>query len=89
METVQDEQKGRELGQHIVVLDRGWVYVGLVTELPDRLVLDAASCIRRWGTTRGLGELRYGPNKGTILDPAGQVIVYRHAVIHMIPCKGF
>lgn len=86
METVKD---GRDLGQHIVVLDRGWVYVGEVRELPDRLVIDAAKCIRRWGTTNGLGELRDGPTRSTILETAGQVIVYRHAVIHMIPCKGF
>jgi len=79
----------RELGQHIVVLDRGFVYVGNVTELPDRVFIKDAKNIRVWGTTKGLGELREGPLTGTKLDAVGEVIAYRAAIIHLVPCKGF
>jgi hypothetical protein len=81
--------KGTTLGQHIAVLDRGFVYVGQVTEYPDRIVITKARNIRRWGTTNGLGELRDGPLSETQLDIVGEVIVYRHSVMHLIPCKGF
>jgi len=78
-----------DLGQNIVVLDRGFVYVGAVVESADRIRISEAKNIRRWGTTKGLGELVAGPTRDTVLDPVGEVIVYRHAVIHLIPCRGF
>lgn len=79
----------RDLGQNIVVLDRGFVYVGNVIELPDRVIIRNAKNIRVWGTTKGLGELREGPLTGTKLDVVGEVIAYRAAIIHFVPCKGF
>lgn len=79
----------RDLGQNIVVLDRGFVYVGQVTEQVDRLVIRNARNIRRYGTTKGLGELRNGPLENTVLDDCGQVIVYLRAVISLIPSTGF
>lgn len=81
--------ESRELGQHIVVLDRGFVYVGNVTELHDRVIIKDAKNIRVWGTTNGLGELREGPLTATKLDLVGEVIAYRAAIIHLVPCKGF
>lgn len=82
-------EAGRDLGQNICVLDRGFVYVGEVLELADRLHISAAHNIRRWGTTAGLGELRNGPLPNTQIDDVGEVVVYKHAVMHLIPCKGF
>lgn len=79
----------RDLGQNIVVLDRGFVYVGQVAEQSDRLVIRNARNIRRWGTTRGLGELRNGPLQNTVLDDCGLVVVYLRAVISLIPSTGF
>lgn len=81
--------EGLELGQHIVVLDRGFVYVGNVVEYGDRIRIENAKNIRYWGTTNGLGELTKGPTSKTKLDPVGEVIVYRKAVISLIPCQGF
>lgn len=78
-----------DLGQNIVVLDRGFVYVGAVEESSDRIKISEAKCIRRWGTSKGLGELVNGPLGSTVLDRTGTVVAYRHAVIHMIPCSGF
>jgi hypothetical protein len=65
-----------------VVLQRGWVVVGDVTLTGDELVVENASVIRRWGTTKGLGELASkGPQPSTVLDPAGLVRAHRLAVV--------
>jgi hypothetical protein len=74
--------------QQIVVLDRGFVYVGNVTENGENLVIENARNIRRWGTTKGLGQLAIeGPQSDTVLDPAGTVTAPKRAVIHTLACK--
>ncbi len=73
----------------IVVVDRGWVFVGRVTTLEgDQVLIEQAQCIRRWGTTRGIGELRRGPTQSTKYDPAGTVTVPGRAVICMFEVEG-
>lgn len=58
----------------IVILQRGWVFVGRYTKLKNgERRLDNAQCIRVWGTTKGLGELVKGPTSSTHLDPSGTV----------------
>lgn len=52
----------------IVVLDRGFVFVGRVTRTEDEMYIDDARCIRKWGTTEGLGQLAQGPLAETVLD---------------------
>lgn len=74
-------------GTYIVVLDRGWVYVGKPEVRGDVLRIDGARCIRYWGTTCGLGELRNGPTPSTKLDDAGVVLVPMRSVIHLIKCS--
>ncbi len=75
-------------GKQIVVLDRGFVYVGTVTTDADWCVLTNASCVRRWGTKTGLGELAAsGPLENTVLDPAGTVRAPMRAVIAMLACE--
>lgn len=79
----------RALGLQIVVLDRGFVYVGDVVVDGDFCTIADARNVRRWGTTAGLGELAAkGPLKDTILDDAGRVIAPMRAVIHFIACVG-
>jgi hypothetical protein len=69
----------------IAILDRGWVFIGRATETPAAVQLENADCVRRWGTTRGIGELALdGPRSETKLDPAGTVTVPRTAVIALI-----
>jgi hypothetical protein len=69
----------------IAVLDRGWVFIGRATEQPGSVVLTEADCIRRWGTTTGIGELALkGPTANTKLDPAGSLTVPRSSVIVLI-----
>jgi hypothetical protein len=83
------QQDKKDIGQQIVVLDRGFVYVGNV-ELDNHFVwITKAKNIRIWGTTKGLGELRNGPLSATKLDEAGEVLAPLKSVIHFISCKGF
>lgn len=84
--TTQIEQPS---GQHIVVLDRGFVYVGDITVDEEWVRIENARNIRVWGTTAGLGELRTGPTKSTKVDVCGEVLVPRRALISLIPCSGF
>lgn len=74
----------------IVVLQRGWVYVGIFSK-PSKdgeCILKNASCIRRWGTSKGLGELVKGPLPNTVLDAAGTVRFHELAVVNMIDVDG-
>ena len=69
----------------IVVLDRGFVYVGNVEHSKDWCVIHNSRNIRQWGTTKGLGELALGgPTKDTKLDVVGTVRAPARAVISLI-----
>ena len=68
----------------IVVLDRGFVYVGNIAKEDDFIVIKNAKNIRQWGTTKGLGELINGPLKNTKLDAAGTVRAPFRALISLI-----
>lgn len=75
------------MGKQIVVLDRGWVFVGDFSADDKLIELTNAQCVRRWGTSRGLGELAAsGPRKNTILDPAGTVRAPLTSVVATIEC---
>lgn len=67
----------------IVVLQRGWVAVGnLDRSQAPQLKLENASIVRRWGTTKGLGELAAnGPQPNTVLDAAGTLEFHELAVV--------
>lgn len=69
----------------IVVGQRGWVHIGEYAEDGDTVILTNARCIRRWGTTKGLGEIAVnGPTPKTVLDDAGTVRVHLLAVVHTL-----
>lgn len=85
----QTAPQGTPTGQHIVVLDRGFVYVGNITVDDEWVHIADARNIRVWGTRNGLGELRNGPLPDTKLDDCGKVLAPRKALISLIPCKGF
>lgn len=86
-DTVQQGHIHREIGFRIVVLDRGFVYCGTVTDRGDHFMITNAKNIRVWGTTKGLGELVDGPTKDTKLDPVGTVEVQKKATLFMIKCN--
>ena len=51
----------------------------------NAITLANADCIRRWGTSAGIGELALkGPLLETKLDPAGTVTVPRTSIIALI-----
>ena len=72
----------------IVVLDRGFVVVGRVSmDGESMVVIRDASCVRRWGTEKGLGELaEKGPLSETVLDPQGTTRVHILQVVQQIDC---
>lgn len=86
-----DSIKSTEGDIKIVVVDRGFVYVGRlkmesnlhVDSIPFAVLTDARN-IRVWGTTAGLGELISGPTKATKLDFVGTVRIPMRAVISII-----
>ena len=64
--------KSDKPNQKICICPNAWIFVGEVAEeMPDGgFLLSKAYSIRRWGTTKGIGELKDGPIIGkTILDP--------------------
>lgn len=69
----------------IVVLDRGWVFVGRYEEEDGQCTLHEASVIRKWGTTKGLPELQPGPTESTILDACSLPVRFtKEAVLFML-----
>ena len=82
-----DKVKTLEGDIKIVVADRGFVYIGVmspVTEESAFVELNKAQNIRVWGTTKGLGELVNGPTPSTKLDPVGTMKIPMRAVISII-----
>ena len=70
----------------IVITDGRWNLVGVASYDPetDELLIVDAAVIRRWGTTKGIGELRHGPTKDTVLDFEGTCRIPRGAVLRRI-----
>lgn len=73
----------------IVVLQRGWIMVGRFERNGQDCKLHNASVIRRWGTTKGLGEIASGgPTSSTILDKCGGVVGFDYlTVVHTLDCN--
>lgn len=82
----QTKPEKRDLGTQIVVADRGFVYVGKVVVEGDFATITNARNIRKWGTTKGIGELVGGPTSDTVLDSVGEVLLPLKSVIHFIKC---
>jgi hypothetical protein len=76
-------------GWQIVILQRGWVYVGRMTKTGHQCQLDNASCIGRWGTKNGLGELASsGPLPETKLEPCKLPVRFHYlTTIACIECE--
>lgn len=60
-----------ESKRQIVILQRGWVVIGLYSvDKNGECHLSDASVIRNWGTEKGLGQLaESGPLTNTKIDP--------------------
>ena len=69
----------------IVVLQRGWIYIGRFERNGNDCKLHNASCIRIWGTKKGLQELVNGATSTTILDKCEGIVEFDYlTVIHTI-----
>jgi len=73
----------------IVVLQRGHVLVGILEKEGSQCRLHNASVIRKWGTSKGLGEIAQdGPKSGTKLDKCNGTVEFDYlTVIFAITCK--
>ena len=72
----------------IAVLTHGFIYVGIITHADGYIEIKNAKNIRRWGTTKGLGQLAIqGPQKETILDETGTVRAPLHSLIFILDCQ--
>lgn len=78
-----------QIGETVIVeLQRGNVVIGVVAETGHEVTLRPSAVIRRWGTTRGLGQLAaYGPTPDTVLDPCDEVRYHVLTDILTIPCR--
>jgi hypothetical protein len=75
-------------GFNIVVLDRGFVYVGEVITDEKFVRITNARNIRRWGTERGLGQLALnGPQENTKLDNCGDICAPIGELKHLMRCE--
>lgn len=73
--------------KQIIIAQRGWVFVGDVSRTADEVTIANASCIRRWGTSKGLGEIAlHGPTARTTLDAVGTVRLHPLVVVASIDC---
>ena len=72
----------------IVVLQRGWVAVGVYSLEGERAKLSKAHFVRRWGTTQGLGEIAAGgPTQKTVLDRAPDIEFHTLTEVLNIRCN--
>jgi hypothetical protein len=72
----------------ICVLEKSWILVGELEKDGNYYYLRKGSFIRRWGTTKGLGEIaKDGPTKNTILDKVGAVKFHENQLIFTISCE--
>ena len=85
----EDEEEDEDtLGKFIVVLQRGWVVVGDLSKDGTEFTLTNGSVVRRWGTSKGLGELAIeGPLEETILDPIPDTKFHELTVIMRMKCS--
>jgi len=71
------QEKQHEGSAKIVVLQRGWVMVGIFEKNGSDCKLHNASVIRNWGTTKGLGEIAEGgPTSSTKLDKCNGLVEF-------------
>jgi hypothetical protein len=75
-------------GTRIVILQRGWVFVGRYIQCGEYVTLKNAACIRRWGTTKGLPELaQRGPLGDTVLEKGAETRFHILTEIGSIRCR--
>ena len=72
-----------------MVLTANFTYVGNVTDEGEMIKVTECKNIRAWGTTKGLGQLRTGPTRDTVLDDVGTLYAPKLHLISLIEATGF
>jgi hypothetical protein len=71
----------------IVVVDNGFVFWGDLRVVDDMCEISNGYNLRRFGTTRGLGQLALeGPTKETKVDRITVVRVPKNRVVFVVEC---
>ena len=71
--------------KQIIIAQRGWVFVGEVTDKGEEVIIDKCKNIRRWGTSGGLGQLaKQGPTSSTMMDDYGTVRLHPLSIVARI-----
>ena len=82
------EPESVDKGRYIVIGNRGNIVVGDLVIKGSFGYLSNASVIRRWGTSRGLGQLALdGKQPETVLDKCGDFEFHIETSCGMIPVK--
>lgn len=69
----------------IVILQRGWIYIGKFEKVGNICKLHNAYNIRTWGTTKGLCELVNGATSSTKLDKCEGIVEFDWlTIVHTI-----
>lgn len=77
------------MARKIVVAVQGFVFEGEFSQSERYVHLKDAYCIRKWGTTAGLGELAIkGKQAETVLDYYGVVDIPIGSVVAEMECVG-
>jgi hypothetical protein len=72
----------------IIIANSGWVFVGDIKVHKSFSEIKNCNVIRRWGTTKGLGQLAIeGPLEKTVLDFCGDIIVPINSQIAIFKSK--
>jgi len=91
VETTTQENNTCEIGgskTKIVVLQRGWIVVGKFELNGNYVTLTDAKVIRKWGTSKGLGELAMnGATSETTFDPQPDTRFHILTTIEIIDCN--
>lgn len=90
-----DSQKKSKKPQHecggetkIIILQRGWIAVGKFYKKGSQCRLTKAAIIRKWGTTKGLGEIAMcGPTSDTVLDKSPDLEFHELTVVATMACS--
>lgn len=73
--------------RRIVVLQRGWVVVGIWEQSGPYVTLREPAVVRRWGTSKGLGQLASeGPQSQTVLDPSPEIRFHELTAVLWMDC---
>ena len=68
----------------IVVIEHGFVFVGMLDGIGNDMVITNARSIIKWGTDKPLGQLAKGPLKDTVLGERCIVRVNENKVVFTI-----